>query len=289
MSSRPGTDSPVELFVKAGAVRLSCRVFEGTDRPILALHGLASNARWWDLVARHLSPPHRVIAPDLRGHGRSDKPPSGYSFAEVGADLVSLVKALHVREPLVVGHSWGASVALWLGSHLEGVAGVVCVDGGVADLHQVFGDSWAEARERMRPPTADGLFPEELRQLVAASEISEEVGEDAALFAIMGNFEEGEDTRLRPRLDLNRHMEIAEALYDFDLEHAWKEVRCPVLYVLADDGSLGTSTKRARALHAQAAAPSGARVVFVSGSHDLPVQHPSAVAESVREFLGEIG
>lgn len=289
MITGTGNDSPVELLVRAGSNRLACRVFEGTGRPILALHGLASNARWWDLVARRLSPPNRVIAPDLRGHGRSDKPPSGYSFAEVGGDLIALVGALHMRQPLVVGHSWGASVALWLGAHLAEVAGVVCVDGGVVDLRQVFGDDWGEARERMRPPTVDGLDPEELRRLVAASKIAEEVGEEDALFAIMGNFEEGEDGRLRPRLDMNRHMEIAEALYRFDLERAWKEVRCPVLYLLADDGSLQASAKRARALHAQAMSAAGAEVVFIAGSHDLPVQHPAEVADRMLEFIDRIG
>jgi len=45
---------------------------------LLALHGLASNARWWDLVAGRLAPEHRVVAVDLRGHGRSDRPDTGY-------------------------------------------------------------------------------------------------------------------------------------------------------------------------------------------------------------------
>lgn len=46
---------PEERRVQAGGVALSCRIWEGKASPILAIHGLASNARWWDLVARELS------------------------------------------------------------------------------------------------------------------------------------------------------------------------------------------------------------------------------------------
>ena len=48
-------------------VKLACREHPGGPPAVLALHGLASNARWWDLVAARLQ--MRLVAPDLRGHG----------------------------------------------------------------------------------------------------------------------------------------------------------------------------------------------------------------------------
>ncbi len=280
---------PQERLVEVGGLKLSCRIWEGPGRPILALHGLASNARWWDLVARHLSPPHLVVAPDLRGHGLSSRPQQGYGFAEVGEDLVNLIAALQLRGPMVVGHSWGASVALWLAAEVADVVGVVCVDGGVVDLREVFGSGWEEAREAMRPPRSDRLDEARLRQFVSASGLAEEVGVEAAMAALLGNFEAGPDGWLTPRLDMARHMEIAEALYRLDLEGLWGRVKCPVLYLLADDGSERSSAKRLRAEHAVSRSAGAAEAVFLPGRHDLPVQHPQQVASQIARFMDGIG
>lgn len=283
MDSRPKLRA-----VQLEGLKLSCRIWEGTARPILALHGLASNARWWDLVAPRLSPPHLVVAPDLRGHGLSSKPLDGYGFDEVVQDLRDLVAAMGLRAPVVVGHSWGASVALWLAAEVPDVVGVICVDGGVVDLHEVFGSGWEEAREAMRPPRSDRLDEARLRQFVSASGMAEEVGVEAAMAALLGNFEAGPDGWLTPRLDMARHMEIAQALYRLDLESLWGRVRCPVLYLLADDGSQRSAAKRLRAQQAVAKTGGPARAVFVRGQHDLPVQHPEAVAAQIGRFIAEI-
>ena len=282
MDSRP-TLRAAEL----DGLTLSCRIWEGTALPILALHGLASNARWWDLVAPHLSPPHLVVAPDLRGHGLSSKPPDGYGFDEVVQDVRDLVAAIGMQAPVVVGHSWGASVALLLAMEAE-VAGVVCVDGGVVDLHEVFGTSWEDAREAMRPPRIEHLDESRLRQFVSSWDLAQEVGEEAALAALLGNFQRGPDGWLTPRLDISRHMKIAEALYRLDLERVWPRVNCPVLFLLADDGSSRIPAKRLRAQQAVAQTGGPARAVFVRGQHDLPVQHPEAVAAQIGRFIAEI-
>lgn len=63
--------------------------------PVLLVHGLASNCRLWDGAASHLAGlGHDVIALDLRGHGRSDKPDHGYSVPEVARDVVDIIEIL---------------------------------------------------------------------------------------------------------------------------------------------------------------------------------------------------
>ena len=84
--------------------------------PILLVHGLASNARIWDLLAPLLAASFRVAALDQRGHGGSDKSEDGYALAAIAGDLAKAIGALGWRRPLVVGHSWGANVALQLAS-----------------------------------------------------------------------------------------------------------------------------------------------------------------------------
>ena len=88
---------------------------EGAGFPVMLLHGFPDSSRLWreqvpDLAAAGF----RVIAPDLRGYGRSDKPQhaSAYKIATVIQDLESLLDALGIERAHVVGHDWGA-VAAW--------------------------------------------------------------------------------------------------------------------------------------------------------------------------------
>ena len=77
---------------------------EAEAPPVVLLHGLASNARWWVLVGPLLARRFRVFALDQRGHGESDTPDSGYDFGTVPGDLAAFVNELGLERPVVVGH-----------------------------------------------------------------------------------------------------------------------------------------------------------------------------------------
>lgn len=283
------SDAVVERRLPAGpGLHLSVRERAGGSPELFCLHGLASNSRWWDPVGEMLAPRQRVVAVDLRGHGRSDRPESGFDFPEVVGDLEALWPALGFRDPVVVGHSWGASVALWLAAERSDVRGVVCVDGGAADLALVFGGSWPEAEARMRPPDLVGIAPERLRQFVAGSGLADEVGADEAFRILEGNFEPAEGGGLRPRLDVRRHMEIARALYNLDQPTLLSRVSCPVLFVMAESSPVPAEEKRRSVERASSALSGAARAVFISGGHDLPVQRPAEVAAAIRDFTAEL-
>lgn len=84
----------------------------GTGPLILLLHGFPEF--WW--AWRHQLEPlaaagYRVVAPDLRGYGASDKPPRGYDAVTAAADVAGLVRALGERDAFVVGHAWGGLLA----------------------------------------------------------------------------------------------------------------------------------------------------------------------------------
>jgi esterase len=81
--------------------------------PVLLLHGLFGSSANWAGIARRLAATHRVLVPDLRGHGRSPAG-TGISYAAMAADLVALLDSEGVRQALVVGHSMGGKVAMWL-------------------------------------------------------------------------------------------------------------------------------------------------------------------------------
>jgi pimeloyl-ACP methyl ester carboxylesterase len=85
---------------------------EGEETLVL-IHGLgASFAFWYLRIASVLAQHYRIIIYDLRGHGESSMPTTGYSLSHMTQDLHSLIEHLQVKKMHLVGHSFGATVAL---------------------------------------------------------------------------------------------------------------------------------------------------------------------------------
>jgi pimeloyl-ACP methyl ester carboxylesterase len=84
-----------------------------TDALIL-IHGITSSSLSWIRVAPRLAARRRVIAVDLKGHGDSDRPPTGYRIADQVNEITGLHGALGLGEVSVMGHSWGGGIALQL-------------------------------------------------------------------------------------------------------------------------------------------------------------------------------
>jgi len=104
---------------------------DGHGAPAIVLvHGWKGSHRLWDSVSARLESSHRVIAFDLRGMGESDKPRGRYDFGELSGDLAFVLKALEVRDFVLVGWSMGCTVALhYLGRGGAGATGLVLVNG----------------------------------------------------------------------------------------------------------------------------------------------------------------
>lgn len=101
----------------------------GDEIPLVMLHGLGATADTWRLVAPHVQRQHLVIAFDLRGHGQSDQPADGYDLVSVSEDIVHGMAALGLGKVALIGHGWGARVALVLAvRHPALVSQLVLVD-----------------------------------------------------------------------------------------------------------------------------------------------------------------
>ena len=105
------------MDVDSGGVRIHVEV-TGPDNglPVLLLHGFPDSGRVWNRQASALAEAgYRVIVPDQRGYGRSDKPVDidSYNLLFLAADAAAVLDALDIRRAHLVGHDWGAAVA-WL-------------------------------------------------------------------------------------------------------------------------------------------------------------------------------
>jgi pimeloyl-ACP methyl ester carboxylesterase len=86
-------------------------VTAGQGPALLLLHGIGDSSESWRDLIPVLAEDHRVIAPDLLGHGRSDKPRADYSVAAYANGMRDLLSVLDVERVTVVGHSLGGGVA----------------------------------------------------------------------------------------------------------------------------------------------------------------------------------
>jgi len=84
----------------------------GDGPPLLLLHGIGNNCQTWSKVIGRLAETHTVIAPDLLGHGASDKPRGDYSIAAYANGMRDLLSVLDIEQATVVGHSLGGGIAL---------------------------------------------------------------------------------------------------------------------------------------------------------------------------------
>jgi pimeloyl-ACP methyl ester carboxylesterase len=83
-----------------------------TQPCVVLLHGWLGTSHSWRKIVPLLAPTHFVVVPDMRGHGASDKPETGYDGASLAADVRGVLDALGVERAHVVGHDMGALVAL---------------------------------------------------------------------------------------------------------------------------------------------------------------------------------
>jgi len=84
----------------------------GSGEAVLLLHGIAGSSDTWREVLPQLAKKHRVVAPDLPGHGQSDKPRGDYSLGAFAVWLRDLLDELRITRMTMVGHSLGGGVAM---------------------------------------------------------------------------------------------------------------------------------------------------------------------------------
>ncbi|MGE2718567.1 alpha/beta fold hydrolase [Mycolicibacterium celeriflavum] len=109
---RPVRDlTPVLQFRTLHGYRRAYRV-AGSGPAILLIHGIGDNSTTWETVQSKLAQRFTVIAPDLLGHGKSDKPRADYSVAAYANGMRDLLSVLDIDHVTVIGHSLGGGVAM---------------------------------------------------------------------------------------------------------------------------------------------------------------------------------
>ena len=142
-----------EYYRSGDGLTLYSRIYEAAIRDgasVLCLHGLTRNCRDFEDLAPHLATRFQVVAPDLRGRGRSTRDPNmhNYNVQTYLADMLALLDSLGATRVAVIGTSLGGILAMMLAAtHPERVAGIVLNDVGAeaaAQAQAVYGAAWPD-------------------------------------------------------------------------------------------------------------------------------------------------
>ena len=251
--------------------RLWCADYGGSGPPAVLLHGLAGHAREWDSTAAWLAREHRVVAPDARAHGRSERTPADVTPEAFALDAEHWIEQLGLAPAILIGQSFGGLTALRVAARAGGSVDALVVaeatpaedpDGAAAvagwleswpvpfatlgDALAFFGgDSlWAQAWSSGLEQRAGGLWP--------AFE------PDVLLTALR-------QTNAR------------------DFWDEWARIACPVLVVRATTGVSEAETRRMLELLP------GARLSEIADAgHDVHLDQPERWRAAVQDFLATL-
>jgi pimeloyl-ACP methyl ester carboxylesterase len=277
----PSEPKPSGSFIRVGTLRIHYVEHPGSGTPVVLIHGLPGTAEDFNKVTPLLAG-HRTIAFDRPGFGYSS---GGYvKFDRQIATLASLLGALHVSRPIIVGHSYGGTIALGFAErHPQEVGGLVLVDAAAGGQHLGGYDEFqAHLVKALQLPVIHQIANATFAQLLTTASIKQ--GDDQAFHpqgvnpaherrlleinSTRGNLEAfaGEQLAANGVIDeIDRHLGVITAPTD----------------VL--QGSEDQLVKPAHGRRLAASVP-GAQLYMLPSGHMSPYIDPSAIANAVLEM-----
>ena len=279
---------PREGPVPLRKVTLHVVEWRGGEPPILAIHGSAGSGHSLAALAERLSPEFRFIAPDLRGHGFSDKPPSGYELGQHVEDITDLFSALGLETSFILGFSLGGAIAAALAAQLA-PRGLILLDGVIGT--RAFMDNAAALVVPRLGETLESRFAGFSAYLAQMQ--SPEIPYTDEAQRLLQRFAR---FRLAPLSDgTYRRRELRSALEESfasagrtDTLAALGQVRCPVLIVHAKrpwiDGRAYLTDDAVR--DQLRACPQAKLLIAPNSDHPALIRDPEPVViEAIREFV----
>jgi pimeloyl-ACP methyl ester carboxylesterase len=283
------TEPPATRFAVVNDLRLAYTHWSGRPgaAPLICLPHLTGHKLSFADLGAALSPDFDVYALDLRGRGESDRPAEGYGFAYHAADVLAFADALGLSEFGLLGHSFGATAAVYLASiRPQRVRALVLMDGGA--------DPKDETLRAMYPTIGrlDQTYPSLDAYLAAMRSIPFfqpwEAGLDRYFRADVEALDGGEVRSRSSALDIRRDLD-AHFLYCMCLH--FPTVRCPTLFLRPALGLLGDRGHVFSEAEAQAILrfmPAARRADVPGCNHYTMLLHAGPpVLPLVRAFLAE--
>lgn len=273
MDAQQSENGPIHERITVGGVTLHVARWPSDGSPLLLLPAMTQTWDAWLPIVPALVNRFSVVAVDLRGHGASDHPERGYNLSDYAADVVALTERLGWRQPNVIGHSLGGSVARVAEARFPGWARRIVIEDTPPHLDRA-------------DPRVVLLAKGYLKMLVMSPEDVE-----AHFRRVNRGWSEAqiEEAARAARATapgvLNAYLAQEEPL---TLAESVAAVRCPVLLVYGDTASGGFVSDTEAALYLDLL-PDGRAVQIPGAGHSLHARKADAFVQAVVPFLQEGG
>jgi pimeloyl-ACP methyl ester carboxylesterase len=265
--------------IKANGVNLHY-ITVGTGPDLVMLHGFLGNLAVWHLyMAPILRREYRVTTYDLRGHGYSDVTPNHYTAADMVEDLRCLLDGLGIERPILVGHSFGADIAMYFSLlYPERVPKLLALEPGLAALvhlrqerNWIGWEAWVTKLEEVGIHVPEGRRTDAEYLLLRSLEAPKFYGPARGL-----------PRNREPLLHLIRNTTVLkdyEVVGDLTLE-AVRTIQTPTLLVYGRDSHFISSYE-----YLHKALPNCKPVLLPGGEHFGPLEQPELLTEHIQRFL----
>lgn len=241
----------------------------GSGPPLLLVHGLMMSGEMFEPVIEHFTTRHRVIVPDLRGHGRSRGLAPPYDAAQLASDLSHLLDHLGIDSTAVLGYSQGGAIAQQL-----------ALDDPKRCDRLVLACTYAHNMATTREWIEGHLGLVFIRVLGLRRMADLGVSQSALRFVEKERADQF--AHIIASQDLNRMLAAWREMMAFDSRKRLAEIRCPTL-VIAGSNDQGVPMHHANMLHEGIP---GSRLVVIEGAdHALIWTHPDEFTRVTDEFL----
>lgn len=244
----------------------------GHGAPLLLVHGLGSSTRDWEYQIPVLSRHYRVLALDVRGHGRSDKPREAYRIADFADDVAALLEHLRLDAVHLVGISMGGMIGFQLG-----------VDRPQLLRSLTIVNSAPEVKPRNLRERLEIAKRWTLSRLLGLETIARALGR--LLFPRPDQAELRRKVEERwPQNDKRAYLASLDAIIGWGVRERLANITCPTLVVAADRDYTPVELKRAYV----AEMPDARLLVIQNSRHATPLDQPERFNRALLAFLAEV-
>ncbi len=266
---------------------------EEIDHTVVLVHGfLDLSWTWENVVSAGLAGKYHLVAPDLRGHGDSDRVGTGgyYHFMDYLADLEDFIAKVGRKRVSIVGHSMGGSVAAYFTGVYPGRVSRLALLEGLGppdndwsmwpDRLSAWIAAWKRQTERGGSKRYSTL--EEAAARLRATD--PKLGVELALRLAEASTVRGPDGKLQFKHD-PLHLTPAPYLFMVDGAMAlWRRIGCPTLLIDGADSEFRYAPEES--VRRRAAIPNARHVELANAGHMMQRHQPELLAQLLDEFLG---